>query len=183
MTEDELLQSIEGTIGPLGSRADVGEEFRQPPLDIVRYFVRPVRLSRIPILGKALSVVAVVRQPVDLGFTKEGMKTLLDRIGRAINGRYPPFSRLGGLSVGLTAIILAPEPIRPEDDAALGSMLTSAGRSRTRCLPLALFQINPGQEAVSFALSAGPEGLFPEPERLADALCERLQRFVPPLTF
>ena len=50
---------------------------------------------------------------------------------------------------------------------------------RFRVVPFGILRINLGQEAVSFALKASPDQLFPEPMRLADAVSEHLRRFVP----
>jgi hypothetical protein len=176
MLEDELLELVEATLSPLGARAVDGEESREPPLDVLRFFVRPVRLSRVPILGRGLSVVALARQPVDLGIARGGYRTLLERLAMAVNGRFPP---VRGLSVGLTAVVVTPEPIGPEDDAALAEALAKPGRSR--CVPLGVFRVNPGQEALAFALAQTPENLFPEAAALADALTPHLRRFVPPI--
>ena len=53
------------------------------------------------------------------------------------------------------------------------------GLSRMRSVPLGLIRLNLGQEAMAFALAAGPAGLFPEPVALADALTKHFRRFVP----
>jgi hypothetical protein len=83
--------------------------------------------------------------------------------------------------IGLSAVVLTPEPIGPEDDATLGQILGgfSATRTRTRAVPLGLFRVNLGQEALAFTLAPGPPGLFTEPEALADALALHFRRFVP----
>ena len=88
------------------------------------------------------------------------------------------FTRRVALVVGLTAVVLTPEPIGPGDDAVLSQALAVPLR-RFRVVPFGIFRVNLGQEAVSFALKASPDQLFPEPERLADALSEHLRRFVP----
>jgi hypothetical protein len=175
MLEDDLYAILDPVLRPMGSAAGAGEEYREPPLDVRRYYARPVRLSRLPVLGRALSVVAVVRQPVDLSLAGDGYRTLLRRTAMAAGGRYPPLRR--GLSIGLTAVVLTPEPIGPEDDAALRRALGPL--ARTRAVPLGLFRLNLGQEALSLALARGPDGLFPEPEALADSLTGRFRRFVP----
>jgi hypothetical protein len=89
-------------------------------------------------------------------------------------------SAAGGLVIGLTVLVLTPEPIGPDDDATLGQILggLSARRTRTRAVPLGLLRVNLGQEALAFALVPGPAGLFAEPEALADALSLHLRRFV-----
>ncbi len=43
----------------------------------------------------------------------------------------------------------------------------------------ALVRVNLGQEAMAFQLAGSPDGLFPEPVALADALTLQFRRFVP----
>ena len=93
----------------------------------------------------------------------------------AANGRFPPWQ---GLVIGLTAMIVTPEPIAPADDAMLRQVLDLKLR-RMRVVPFGLIRINLGQEAIAMAINDSPDGLFPEPTRLADALCEHFRRFVP----
>lgn len=177
MLEEDLFAIVSAALGTLGAEADDGEEFRDPPLDILRYYHRALRLHWVPLLGRAQSVVAIARQPVDLGFSVEGCRELLRRLAMAANGRYPPWNRAGGLALGLTAIVVAPEPIRPEDDAVLRTACTDAPRARA--VPLGLIRLNLAQEAMAFAISSGPADLFPEPATLADALTPHFRRFVP----
>ena len=175
MIEDDLYDLIDPVFESLGATEEDGEEFRDPPLDILRYRRRPVRLHWLPWLGRAWSVSAVVRQPIDVGL-RDGYPKLLDRLGRAVHSRFPPGrdGRFG--SIGLTTIVLTPEPIGPDDDAILQKAL--APKTRTRVVPLGLIRLNVGQEAMSMALANGPAGLFPEPIELADALTRKFRRFV-----
>ena len=177
MTDDDLFALLDPTLAPLGFRLEDGEEFATPRLDILRYHVRPVRLHWTPLLGRSQAVVAVVRQPVDLAGTEAGAKTLIDRVSRAASTRFPPGRTLGYGGIALTTLILTPEPIKIEDDATLAAGLRFSARSRV--VPLALIRLNLGQEAMAFALSSGPPGLFPEPLALTDALTEKFRRFVP----
>ncbi len=179
MIQDDLFEILDATLPPLGAVEDIGEEFRDPPLDVLRYHHRKVRLSRFPILGRGLSVIAVVRQPVDLPFTREGFPRLLRRVSLAVNARFPPIVRGHGLSIGLTSVILTPEPIQPTDDDLLAEALKSPAHVRT--VPIGLFRLNLGQEAMAMSLTRGPQGVFPEPEALAEALTRSFQRFVPPI--
>jgi hypothetical protein len=48
-----------------------------------------------------------------------------------------------------------------------------------RVVPFGLIRINLGQEAIALAINSSPDELFPEPGRLADALCEQFRRYVP----
>ena len=154
-----------------------GEDYRTPPLDVLRCFCRPVRLHWFPILGRALGVVAVVRQPVDVGLSTADYKRFLSRLAMAVNALLSPLASRGALVVGLTCLVLTPEPIGPGDDAVLGTVL---GRlPRMRAVPLAVIRVNLGQEAMSLALTSDPGNLFPEALALSDALTARLRRFVP----
>ena len=175
MLEDQLIERIEPVLQELGSVWEPGEEFRTPPLVVLRYSRRKVRSSWVPILGSALSVVMVVRQPVDVPGSRDGYHRLLTRLAMAANGRFPPWR---GLVIGLTAIVLTPEPIGPGDDAMLRQVL-AVNLRRMRVVPFGLIRINLGQEAIALAINSSPDELFPEPGRLADALCEQFRRYVP----
>jgi hypothetical protein len=175
MLIDQLNDLIDPVIRAGGSVLESGEEFREPPLDVLRYYRRPVRMSWVPIVGRAQSVVALVQQPVDVDGSKAGQERVLTRLAMAVNGRFPPWR---GLVIGLTAVVLTAEPIGPNDDANLRSVLEVKFR-RMRVVPFGLFRVNLGQEAVALAIHSSPDGLFPEPGQLGDALCERLRRYVP----
>ena len=175
VTDDRLFEMIDPLLQAMGSSEELGEEYRQPLLDVLRYYRRGVRWSGIPLLGKGQSVVAVVRQPIDVSLSVSSYTELLIRLARAVSGRFPPWK---GLVVGLTVLVLTPEPISPGDEAVLSQALAVPLR-RFRVVPFGVFRINLGQEAVSFALKASPDQLFPEPERLADTLSDHLRRFVP----
>jgi hypothetical protein len=175
MIEDRFIELIEPILHEGGSVCEPGEEFREPPLDILRYYRRSERLSRVPFLGKALGVVTVARQPVDIDGSQTGYERLQTRLAMAVNGRFPPWH---GLVIGLTSLVLTPEPIGPGDDAMLRQVLNLKLR-RMRVVPFGMIRINLGQEAIALAINSGPDGLFPEPGRLADALCEQFRRYVP----
>ena len=177
MTESELFDLIDPVLSTLGASRDEGEEFREPALDVVRYDIRRARLHPVPLLGRALGVVATVREPSDVSVAAGGYAALLRRLALAINGRYPPWPF--GMTVGLTALVLTPGPIGPEDDAALQQALK--GIPRMRSVPLGVLRVDLEGEGLSFALTSGPPGLFPEAEALADALAPHLRRFVNPL--
>jgi hypothetical protein len=175
MLEDRFIELIEPVLRAGGSASDFGEEFREPPLDVLRYYRRALRLFRLPLFGRAQSIVMVVRQPVDIEGTKAGYERLVKRMARAASGRYPPWR---GPVAGLTALVLTPEPIGSGDDAMLRDALATKLR-RMRVVPFALFRLNLGQEAMAMAIHTDPDGLFSEPGRLADALCSEFRRFVP----
>lgn len=186
MIEDDLFAIIDPVLRAAGSTPEEGEEYRTPALDVLRYYRRPIRLHWVPGLGRASSVVAVARQPVDVGLSTDDYRNFLNRLAMAVNGRFPPWhwpgrrppgQSSGGLVIGLTAVVLTPEPIGPGDDAVLSTALGTRGR--TRVVPFGLIRINLGQEAISYALAGSPDQLFSEPVLLADALTERFGRFVP----
>ena len=179
MIESDLFEVIDPCLRTAGTVVEEGDDYRTPPLDVLRYYCRPVRLHWIPILGRGLGVVAVVRQPVDVGLSTADYRRFLSRLAMAVNARYPPWHRQGGSVIGLTCLVLTPEPIGPGDDAVLGTVL---GRlPRMRAVSLAVIRVNLGQEAMSLALTSDPGNLFPEVLALADALTLRLRRFVPML--
>lgn len=178
MTEDRLFELLDATLKPLGATTLDGEEYRDPALDVLRYDRRSVRLHWAPVLGKGLSVVALVRQPVDLWFSVEGCRSLLTRLSMAVNSRFPP-GWSHGVALGLTVLSVTPEPIGPGDDAVLREVVNGKRLPRQRALPLGLLRMNLGQEALAFALANSPERLFPEPTALADALSPHFRRFVP----
>ena len=93
----------------------------------------------------------------------------------AVNGRFPPWK---GLTIGLNAVVLTPEPIAPGDDDMLREVLGIKLR-RMRVVPLGLYRINLGQEAMALAMHTDPSGAFTEGGLLAELLCERFRRFVP----
>jgi hypothetical protein len=179
MTEEQLIGLIDPVLRDLGSLVGEGEEFRQPPLDVVRYYDRAVKLSVVPLLGRARSVVALVRHPADIDDTIAGYERLLTRLGMAVNGRFPPWR---GLVIGLTAITMTPAPIQPADDGMLRDVLGLKLR-RMRVVPFGLVRINLGQEAIALAIKSSPDELFAEPLRLADVLTQNFRRYVPAIEF
>lgn len=177
MTEDRFFDLIEPVLTAEGGIFEDGEEVADPPLDVLRYAVRKVRMSWIPVLGKALSVTAIVRQPVDLGSSVIDHGRLLARLARAANTRFPPWR---GPVLGLTAVILTPQPIGPEDEETLRKALDEGAKTlkRMRVVPFGLIRANLGQDAVTFSMNASPRQMFSEPHRLADTLSDHLGRFV-----
>jgi hypothetical protein len=187
MSEDDLIERLDELLKGLGARPGDGEVFASPPLDIARVWSRRVRLGRLPWLGRGASVVVLVREPDDDGSAlgPGGTGVLLDRVGRAINGRFPPWGDPGGLVLGLTLIVLSPRPIAPEEAEALSTALNSATAtsSRTRCVLLGLVRVDLSEEVTAFAVRPGPDGLFTEPLAVADAASEWFRRHVPRISF
>jgi hypothetical protein len=175
MLEDQLIELIDPLLRAQGATLEDGEEFREPPLAVLRYYRRVASLNRVPIFGKGQSVVAVVRQPVDIDGSEKSYSQLMIRLAMAANGRFPPWK---GLVIGLTALVLTPEPIEPGDDAILGDVL-KVKLGRMRVVPFGLIRVNLGQEAIAHAISTSPDDLFTEPTLLADLLCEQFRRYVP----
>jgi hypothetical protein len=173
--EERLYELIDPLLRSAGASLEDGEDYREPALDILRYYRRRVRWNGLPFFGRGLSLVAVVRQPLDIELSSSGYEQLLTRVARAASGRFPPWL---GLVIGLTALVLTAEPVGPGDEAVLTQALGTSLR-RFRVIPFGLLRINLGQEAVAWALRSSPDQLFPEPVRLADALGEHFRRFVP----
>ncbi len=175
MLEDQFTELIDPLVRGGGAALEEGEEFLEPPLVVLRYYRRRVALNWLPVVGKAHSVVAIVRQPIDIDGTSAGLSRFLTRLAMAANGRFPPWR---GLVIGLTALVLTPEPIGPGDDAVLREVL-DVKLGRMRVVPFGLIRVNLGQEAVALAINSSPDGLFTEPALVADRLCEQFRRFVP----
>ena len=95
MLEDRLYEILDTALRAAGAVVEAGEEYRTPPLEVLRYYYRPVRLHWVPLLGRASSVVAVVRQPVDVGFLPDDYRRFLTRLALAVNGRFPPGPGVG----------------------------------------------------------------------------------------
>ena len=57
--------------------------------------------------------------------------------------------------------------------------MTGRPLPRQRAVPIGVVRVNLGQEAMSFALATGPEGVFTEPFGVVDALVPHLRRYVP----
>ena len=179
MIDEGFFALIDPVMKEAGAIPAEGEEFRTPALDVLRYYRRSVRLHWVPFFGGGSSVVAVVRQPVDIGFSAPDYRRFLTRLAMAVNGRFPPWHWKHGLGLGLTVVALTPEPIGPADDAILSEVVSGRPLPRQRAVPLGVIRVNLGQEALSFALASGPEGVFTEPAAIVDALTPHFRRFVP----
>jgi hypothetical protein len=177
MVQDQFIEQIDQLLRTAGSVVEAGEEYAQPPLEVLRYYRRVARLNRLPFVGKALSVACVLRQPIDVAGARADYQQLLTRLAMAVNGRFPPWR---GFVIGLSTVVVTPEPIEPGDDGMLRDALEIRLR-RMRVVPLGLFRVNLAQEAVALALKTSPEALFTEPAGLADFLTEHFRRYVPPL--
>ncbi|QEH33173.1 hypothetical protein OJF2_16700 [Aquisphaera giovannonii] len=174
MTDDQLLGLIDPVLRDGGSHADEGEDYRRPAVEVLRYYRRPLKWNPVPILGRALSVVAVARATGDDAPPGQGHRQLLERTAMVVGARYSPWQ---APTIGLTVVGLTDEPIGAGTEADLDQALGSSMR-RFRVVPLGLILVNLDRETLSFALRAGPDQLFPEPVRVADVLGDRLRRFV-----
>jgi hypothetical protein len=175
LIEERLYELIDPVLHAAGAVVEAGEEFRDPDLEVRRYYRRAVRWNAVPLIGRGLSVIAVARQPVDIAFSDAGYEQLLRRLAEAASSRFPPWQ---GTVIGLTALVFTAEPIGRGDEATLERALSVSLR-KYRVIPFGLFKINLGQEAIAWSLKGSPDQLFPEPVRIADALGEHLRRFVP----
>ncbi len=84
---------------------------------------------------------------------------LLDRLARAANGRFPPSWALGYGSIGLTAVVLTPEPVTLADDALIAASLQAPLRSRV--VPLAWSASTSGKKRCRSSSRAAPPACSP----------------------
>ena len=179
MTEDDFLGLLDRTLRPLGDLPEIGEEYSNPPLDVLRYYRRPLKLAPIPILGRGCVVVAIVREPAGEYYGVQTLRSLAARTALAVNGRFPPLRWGNGLSIALLTVFIAGSALRPSDEADLAAILPR--RDRTRTVPAGCFRIDLDKEAFAFALAETP-GVV-EPKTLAEALARNLRQFVASLRF
>ncbi|MBI1322723.1 hypothetical protein GC170_06010 [bacterium] len=177
MTEDDFLSTWSTWQKAHSWSPDPGEVYAEPPLEILGYATKPVRLSRVPVFGRGLAVVAITRHPVDLMSDAVGLQAWVERIGKAVNGLHPPWKSRRPGAVLLTAVQLTPEPIRGEDEerfkAALGHW------TGTRVVPAAIVRINLGQHAMASMMAEGLPRDMPELGELIDIWAGDFHRFVP----
>ena len=177
MTEDNLRDWLDSSMRDLGCVFEPGNEQQSPPLEVLGYYVRRVRLSWLPILGQGLGVVAVCRMPSDLSGSVAAYRPLISRISELVNSRFPPIRKGRGITLGLTTIVLTDDTISTDEDSRLAHVLEPV--LRTRVVPLAIFVVNIEQDTFASSLKRGPEGLFPEPEAIADNLASKFRRYLP----
>lgn len=177
MTEDEFLTNWAVWQKAHGWGPEPGESYAEPQLEVLGYASKPVRLSRLPIFGRGLAVVAVTRHPADLMSDATGLRVWVERLGRAINGLHPPWKSRRPGAVLLTAVQITPEPIRAEDEdrykAALGHW------TGTRVVPAGIVRINLGQRAMASLLAEGLPRDMPELGELIDQWAGDFRRYVP----
>lgn len=180
MELDALIDLVARSLAAGGSRVEDGEVYREPELEVVAYWHRRVRLSRLPIVGAASSVVALARQPADLALPASAAG-LVGRLSTAAHTRFPPWPRGAGLSLGLTSVILTERLIGPDDEAGLDRALGALGPGRSRVVSLGVLVLNLAQGAMAQSIAVSLPDLFPEPTALPEALSNRFGRFVPGL--
>jgi hypothetical protein len=170
----DLLRLVDTALAPGAMLAHEGQAYQKPRLDVIRHYTRRVRTSWLPLVGRALSLVAVVEHPDDLTLDASGCRTLLERVGTVMSARHSPFE---GLSLAISTLVVTQNPIEPDDDPMLAKGLVP--QPRLRMVPLALFKINLSDTTMAQSYRAGPGDLFPEPALLSDVLCRSLRRYVP----
>ena len=177
MLEEDLLENWQNWLGEQGWTYEEGEEYREPALDILGLGMKKIRLSRIPLFGRGLAVVAICRHPFDLRSDSEGLKQWIERLARAVNGRFPPWKMKRPGAILLIAVQLTPEPIQDVDEERLKSVLGQW--TGTRVVPASVVRINLGQGAMASILAEGLPRDLPEIGQLLDNWAGRFQRFVP----
>ncbi len=174
MNEDDFVDLLDKVLEDPARTLGSGVARARPAVEVLRYYVRSIRLGPLPFFGKGLSLVALVRLPDDLLGTKGRHRALLRRVAEVSNARYPPRR---AFSIALSVVIVTPEPIVPDDDLRLADELRD--EPRLRCVSLGLFLMNLKDETMAFAIRKNSEGLLGEPAQLVDALTPRFRQFVP----
>lgn len=177
MQEDDFLDALKLWVKSSEWQPLEGEEFASPPLDILTYAAKPVRLSRLPLFGRGMAVVAITRHPTDLRSVTPGLKAWVGRLAHAVNGQFPPWKRIRPGAILLIAVQLTPEPIRGEDEDHFKPVLGQW--TGTRVVPAGIIRINLGQRAMASVLADGLPRDLPEIGRLVDDWASHFNRFVP----
>lgn len=177
MTEDDLRDWLDSAMRDLGCVFEPGNEQQSPPLEVLGYYVRRVRITWVPIVGQGLSIVAVCRMPSDLTGTERIYRDLIERLSELVNSRFPPIFKSRGITLGLSVIVLTNQMISADEDSRLARVLEPV--LRTRVVPLSIFVVNLEQDTFASSLKRGPEGLFPESESIADGFASKFRRFLP----
>lgn len=177
MLEDEFLTDWNKWLKANNWQALEGEEFQEPSLDILAYGAKPIRLSRVPLFGRGMAVIAVSRHPQDLKSDVAGLKTWSERLAKAVNGQFPPWKSGRPGAILLIAVQLSPEPMRGEDEERFKPVL--GHWTGTRVVPAGIVRINLGQGAMASILAEGLPRDLPEVGQLVDSWSNQFQRFVP----
>jgi hypothetical protein len=177
MPEDDFLSDLSAWAKANLWQPLEGETFSQPPLEVLTYAAKPIRLSRLPLFGRGLAVLAVTRHPVDLKSDTQGLKSWAQRLAKAVNGQYPPWKKLRPGAVLLIAVQLTPEPIRGEDEEKYKPVLGLW--TGTRVVPAGILRINLGQQAMASVLAEGLPRDLPEVGNLVDNWGMKFSRFLP----
>jgi hypothetical protein len=177
MTEEDFLEDWNVWLKANDWSPDPGETYAEPPLEVLAYASRPIRLSRLPVFGRGLAVIAVSRHPIDLMSDSSGLRMWVERVGKAVNGLHPPWKSRRPGAILLTAIQLTPEPIRSEDEERFKPVL--GHWTGTRVVPAAIVRINLGQHAMASMMAEGLPRDMPELGELIDSWASVFHRFVP----
>jgi hypothetical protein len=177
MLQDDLINDWNSWLKSSQWQAHEGEEFRDPPLDVLAYGVKAIRLSYVPVFGRGLAVVAMSRHPIDLKSDTAGLKLWIERLAKAVNGLVPPWKSFRPGAVLLIAVQLTPEPINGSDEDQIKPVL--GHWTGTRVVPAGIVRINLGQNAMSSVLAEGLPRDLPEIGQLVDQWSSHFQRFVP----
>lgn len=174
----DFLRLVDDALARQAMRPHEGQAYQKPAVDVIRHYTQRVRTSRVPLLGRALSIVAIVEHPGDLTLDTPGCRALIERVGTIMSARYSP---LQALSLALTTLVVSETPVHPDDDATLAHALVDQPRLRT--VPMGFFKINLADRTMAQAVRPGPDNLFVEGAQLADILAGTFRRLVPFLDF
>jgi hypothetical protein len=182
MVEQELIRNLTEVLEPLGAKREPGEQYRTPELDVLLYWTRGARLSRLPFFGRLTSIVALVREPSDLT-NGEHPERVIGRVCQAANSRFPPIVAGRGLAACATVVLVTSGAISVDEEDRLDRALARS-TPRQRVWPMGIFRVDLERECLSFAIRrvAGPGDVAPEPSLLAERLSGVLRRYAPPLS-
>lgn len=177
MIENDFLEQWQQWLKDHQWFMEDGEEFSQPPLEVLAFGVKPIRLSRLPLFGRGYAVVALTRHPIDLKSDEIGLKSWVERLSKAINGRILPWKTWRPGAVLMIAVQLTPEPIKGEEEERFKKVL--GHWTGTRVVPAGIVRVNLGQMAMSSLMADGLTRDLPELAKLIDTWSNQFQRFVP----
>jgi hypothetical protein len=177
--DHELIECIEGGLRAVSLDRLPGDRYEDPELDVLLYLKRSLRLSGLPVIGRGLGIIGLIREPSDLQVeTFEGASRIMTRATRAISTRFPPIRNGHGLAILSCLLITTSRPIAPHTETHLETLLDRQSKTQ-RAVVLGCFVVNPEQLVMAQAVRRASGFDYPEPVLLADALAPRFRRYVP----
>jgi hypothetical protein len=126
--DHELIECIEGGLRAVSLDRLPGDRYEDPELDVLLYLKRSLRLSGLPVIGRGLGIIGLIREPSDLQVeTFEGASRIMTRATRAISTRFPPIRNGHGLAILSCLLITTSRPIAPHTETHLETLLGRPG--------------------------------------------------------